>query len=282
MTIYIVPNVTKHNSIGVAIKAAEILMAENVRVIMDEQLAGYIPNGLLVRCLPQEQAFDECDVVVTVGGDGTMLHVARRTMYFQKPMLGINMGRLGFLTTVEHDELNVLLRLPQGEYTVENRSVLQVQLQGEDAPCGFALNDILLFKQQPDKTITLDIYCDDIKVSGFRGDGMIFATPTGSTAYSMSAGGPILDARLGGIVATQICAHIIHTPPMVFAADRVLCAVPKGDENEQIMISCDGQQSQLLSGCTPVIIKQANLQVPMVEFLDAGQLKSIDKKLKGR
>lgn len=283
MTVYLVPNFTKPEVLDIARRAAAILAAEGVRVLLDPQFADAVTAGESVVFLPAPQAYDACDIVVTIGGDGTMLHTARQTIRCQKPMLGINMGRLGFLTLIENDELDKLRRLSKGEYTVEHRSVLQAEYGGTRPYSDFALNDVVLFKNSPDRSISLDIYCDDIKVSGFRGDGMIFATATGSTAYSMSAGGPILDAALGGIVATQICAHIVHTPPMVFSGSRVLRAEQNGgDVNEAIMITCDGLQSLQLPPKEPVTIRQSALTVPLLQFHDAGQLKSIDKKLKGR
>lgn len=282
MKIYLVPNVTKPELLNMACRAAEILAAEGAQPLMDAQYEHATPKECNVQFMSQQMAYETCDIVVTIGGDGTMLHTARQTIHCQKPMVGVNMGRLGFLTLIENDELDKLRRLPKGEYTVEHRSLLQVEWEGDAPFSDFALNDVVLFKHSPDRSISLDIYCNDIKVSGFRGDGMIFATPTGSTAYSMSAGGPILDAALGGMVATQICAHIVHTPPMVFAGERVLKAVPCGGEDERVLITCDGMQSVELPLGTPVVIRQSPLTLPLVEFHDAGQLKSIDKKLKGR
>lgn len=278
MKVFLVPNTTKKQALLVAAQAARILLDAGAGVILEEGIAGNAPVDEAVECLPAQAAFEACDIVATIGGDGTILHAARNTMHCQKPLIGINIGNLGFLTIVEQNELEKLSRLVQGEYTVEHRSLLKASVRGKEI--GYALNDVLLFKTRPDRAIALDIYCDDIKVSGFRGDGMIFATPTGSTAYSMSAGGPIVDARLGGIVATQVCAHVIHAPPMVFAANRTLRAVPQGAED--ICLSCDGQGSIVLPQGAEIFICQAQKTVPIVEFYDAGQLTSIDKKLKGR
>lgn len=284
MTVFLVPNRTKPAVMKTVALAAGVLASEGVKVIVSAEHRPLLPQDTLtaITFCEEEEAYAACDIVATIGGDGTMLHTARHTILCQKPMIGINMGRLGFLTIVELGELHELRRLARGEYTVEHRSVLQADCSGEEPFSGFALNDVVLFKESADRTIELDIYCDNIKVSSFRGDGMVFATPTGSTAYSMSAGGPVLDAQLGGIVATQICAHIVHTPPMVFSGERVLRAVPRGDETEKVCITCDGQPSRRLSWGEPVFIKQSALTVPLIQFSDAGQLKSIDKKLKGR
>ncbi|MFV0412786.1 MAG: NAD(+)/NADH kinase [Oscillospiraceae bacterium] len=282
MNIYLVPNFSKNAALEVARQAVDILLEEGAAVLLEEPFAKYFAPAPGIRFLTAQQAMEACDIVLTIGGDGTLLRAARQGLHCPKPLVGINMGRLGFLTIIENDELYKLRRLPKREYQVEQRSVLQANFGGANSAACFAFNDIVLFKQVPNKTISMDIYCDDCKVSSFRGDGIIFATSTGSTAYSMSAGGPILDARLGGIIATQICAHIVHTPPMVFASDRILRAVPQSPPEDEVYISCDGQESWQLPWKEEIIIRQAGLTVPVIEFEDAGQLKSIDKKLKGR
>lgn len=283
MTIYIVPNSSKPEAVTLAALAARILLEEKAMVLLAPEFSTIKQNCPGVKFIAQQDAYSLCDIVLTIGGDGTMLHTARDMMLAQKPLIGINMGQLGFLTIIEHNELDKLRRLAHNEYTVEHRSVLTAQFcQGENASC-LALNDIVLFKQQPEKTIALDIYCDDTKVSSFRGDGVIFSTPTGSTAYSLSAGGPILDAQLGGIIVTPICAHIVHTPPMVFSSQRVMRAVPSSSHIEEISISCDGMGSTTVpNDNNGIIIRQSDISVPLIQFHDADQLQAIDKKLKGR
>lgn len=286
MTVYLTPNTGKPKALQTAVVAAQLLAEDGVAVLAADTLAPLLqaegmPPGL-VQYLEIQQAYKVCDIVLTVGGDGTMLHAARNTLRWQKPMLGINVGRLGFLTVVENDELQKLHRLVKKDFFVENRTVLQASCGGAKPFHCLSLNDVVLFKKAAEDTIELDIYCDEIKVSGFRGDGVVFSTPTGSTAYSMSAGGPIVDAGLQAIIVSQICAHIVHTPPMVFSGERTLRAIPQGGTNEKVYISCDGQASQELPWNEPVTIQQAQQTVPLIQFDEAGQLKSIDKKLKGR
>lgn len=283
MIVYLVVNATKESSWAVASQAGDILASSGAQVVLDDTCTQLLAGASWpAAVMPQEEAYQTCDAVVCIGGDGTMLHVARHTIRYNKPLLGVNVGRLGFLTTVENNELDKLRRIPAGEYILDERSVLQADMGSPAQEDCLALNDVVLFKEQPEKTISLDIYCDDILVSRFRGDGIIFATPTGSTAYSMSAGGPVLDARLDGIVVTQICAHIVHTPPLVFAADRKITAVPTGPQGERVRIICDGRYSQTIDMGQQVLIGRSKWKVPMIQFNDAAQLESIDKKLKGR
>lgn len=285
MKIFLLPNDTKPSATKVAEASIEILRREQTEVFLgsESSFGAALAQKCGAVCMPEQDALNACDVVLSIGGDGTMLHAARKTMHYGKPLVGINTGRLGFLTSIEGHELEKLRRLPRGEYTVENRTMLCADILDDQQQACLALNDIVLFKQQPEKTVSLEIYCDDILVSRVRGDGVIFATPTGSTAYSMSAGGPIVDAHMGGIIVTQICAHILQTPPMVFAGKRKLRVVSTGfDDSERAYVSCDGMRSTLLAVNQSIEITQASYTVPLVQFQDAGQLKSIDKKLKGR
>ena len=283
MTVYMVVNSSKARAQSVARQAGAVLLDCGAVLLLDESCRCLAEGGLAAQVLPAQEAYRACDIVLCIGGDGTMLHAARYTMKYGRPLLGVNTGRLGFLTVVEGNELDKLRRLAAGDYKIEQRTVLRADINGEAEPCCVALNDVVLFKETPEKTISLDIYCDDILVSRFRGDGIIFATPTGSTAYSMSAGGPILDARLEGVVVTQICAHIVQTPPLVVASNRILQAVPTADaEEETIGIICDGIKSRVLKPNDTVQISCSEWKVPLIQFADAEQLESIDKKLKGR
>ncbi len=279
MKIFLLPNPLKQNALQVTEHAASILAAAGADILMEEEHQKY-GLGNVLYC-SQSFAWQNSDLVVTLGGDGTILHVAQQAMQHQKPVLGVNFGRLGYLTALEKEELSKLRRLLDGQYIVENRSMLAFRFK--DSPVeGYALNDITFFKALPERIMNVDIYCDETKISSFRGDGVVFATPTGSTAYSMSAGGPIVDARLGGIIATQICAHIVKMPSMVFAGDRVLRVVSKCAGGDKVLVSYDGHTSHNLPDLAEAVIYQSKHTMPLVQFSDANQLQAIDSKLKGR
>lgn len=282
MRVFINPNVTKKEALPVAAKACEVLKKAGADIIIENNCHGIDETACGAVRMPLDDAFKNCDITVSVGGDGSMLHAARHAIKYQKPLLGVNTGRLGFLTSVEQGELEKLARLPRGEYSVENRSTLQADIKGFNRDDAVALNDIVLFKEQPEKAISLSIYCDDILVSKFRGDGVIFSTATGSTAYSMSAGGPIMDAHLDGIIVTHICAHIVQTPPLVLSSRRVVRVVSTGTDEEHACICCDGRNLHRMVPGEEVQICLSDKKVPLVQFHDTGQLKSIDTKLRGR
>lgn len=230
----------KPEAAGVLLQATQLLLAEGTRVVLAAEDGFAPPDGAV--CLPGAQALTQADAVVTVGGDGTMLHAAKECARHGLPVLGINLGRTGFLATCELDEMEQKLhKLAAGEFSVEHRALLQAECTGADGPL-IALNDLVVYSGQRRQTVDLDILCDGLPVSNCRGDGVILATPTGSTAYSLSAGGPILDARIRGLVVTSICAHSLQRPAIVFAADRRITVRPGADQRGPILISSDGER----------------------------------------
>lgn len=282
MTVFLVPNMDKEEATITMREILRVLQKHNVRVLLCDTVEAlfYAPQ---VVYLPEDACFSQCDFIITVGGDGTILHTARRGFGYHKPMLGVNLGRLGFLATVEFDELETkLTRLVQGEYTLDIRNILKIETGGNTAFCQTALNDVVIAKTDISQTIDIAVFCDTILVNHFQGDGVIIATPTGSTAYSLSAGGPILDAHIAGIVVTPICAHSMHTPSMVFSAERKLRVCVESPHTSGALISCDGMEDRPIfdGGCVDVSLSDD--AVALICFNEADQFEAIDKKLKGR
>ena len=270
----------KPEAAGVLLQAAQLLLAEGTRVVLAAEDGFAPPDGAV--CLPGAQALTQADAVVTVGGDGTMLHAAKECARHGLPVLGINLGRTGFLATCELDEMEQKLhKLAAGEFSVEHRALLQAECTGADGPL-IALNDLVVYSGHRRQTVDLDILCDGLPVSNCRGDGVIVATPTGSTAYSLSAGGPILDARIRGLVVTSICAHSLQRPAIVFAADRRITVRPGADQRGPILISSDGEREIELSAGGELRAGLSEKSVKLITFNGTDQFDAIDKKLRGR
>ncbi|MEG2595670.1 MAG: NAD(+)/NADH kinase [Ruthenibacterium sp.] len=282
MTVFLVPNLDKEEAPGTVREILRILKKLKVHILLCDEIgvAFFAPEA---EYLSEEACFAQCDFIITVGGDGTILHTARRGFGYHKPMLGINLGRLGFLATVETNELEVkLARLVNGEYTLDVRNILKVETGGDASFCQTALNDVVIAKTDISQTIDIAVFCDTILVNHFQGDGVIIATPTGSTAYSLSAGGPVLDAHIAGIVVTPICAHSMHSPPMVFSAARKLRVCVKSPHTSGALMSCDGMEDRSIEGGEYVDVSLSDAYVALVCFNEADQFEAIDKKLKGR
>ena len=282
MTIYISPNPGKTSANEIALRAAQILMNHGAAVLMCEQPRTSCSTAGVVY-LPLEECLEQADVILTIGGDGTILHEANLSLRYAKPILGINLGRCGFLATCEVSEMEAKLSaVARGEFSVDNRMLLYVRVLGHDGWEGHALNDVVVTKGRLQQAIDFSIYCDDILVEHYRGDGVIVATPTGSTAYSLAAGGPILDSQTKGVVVTPICPHSLASPAMVFAQERKLNICVGQVADDEVFISCDGRAGCPLKAGATAEVRLSDQVVKLITFGKADQFQAIDQKLRSR
>lgn len=183
------------------------------------------------------------DMVIVGGGDGTLLRVARRTKDSGVPLLGINLGSLGFLTSVPHSEIkSALARVLSGDYLVSKRMALEFEVQrgGKVVERGWALNDVVVTRGSHAHMIRLKVEVGGELLTKFHCDGLIFATPTGSTAYSLSAGGPIISPQASAFSITPICAHTLSNRPLIVAASEPMyCVVP--ESSPPMILQADGE-----------------------------------------
>jgi NAD+ kinase len=211
------------------------------KVIVDEETAGYIAGQQVV---PRSQmAAQPLDLVVVLGGDGTLLSAARVTAAVDVPLLGVNLGSLGFLTEVPLPALYSMLdAIAEGRAAVEHRSLMQVQLLREGTVRGSynVFNDAVVNKTVLARLNTYDLYIDEVFVSSYRADGMIIATPTGSTAYSLSAGGPVLMPSVNAFVITPVAPHSLTHRPLV-VPDSAEIEILLRSEEDVAYLSLDGQ-----------------------------------------
>ena len=282
MTVYISPNPGKAMAYGISQRAAQILLTHGAQVLMQDGLqAECMTMG--VEYLTQKECLERTDVILTIGGDGTILHEAHLSLEYRKPILGINLGRCGFLATCEVDEMEAKLSaVARGEYFLDNRMLLYVRVLGDDSWEGHALNDVVMTKGRLQQAVDFSIYCDDILVEHYRGDGVIVATPTGSTAYSLAAGGPILDSQTKGIVVTPICPHSLASPAMVFAQERKINLCVGQVADEEVFISCDGNAGYSVKAGATAEVRLSDQVVQLITFSKADQFQAIDQKLRGR
>lgn len=220
------------------------LVEEGYHVILDEHIAdAMLGHGMQVSS--RKLLGEVCDLVIVVGGDGSLLGAARALAPHNTPVLGINRGRLGFLTDISPDEqmLEAVQAVLDGEYTEEKRFLLDAELKrnGDPIASGVALNDVVLHPGKATRMIAFDLFIEGQFVNNQRSDGMIVATPTGSTAYALSAGGPIMHPKLDAMVLVPMFPHILSSRPIVVDGNSEIKIVI-GESNETYpTISCDGQ-----------------------------------------
>ncbi|MFI3170256.1 MAG: NAD(+)/NADH kinase [Faecalibacterium sp.] len=293
MNIYMVPNLSKDENACFTLRAAKILAELGANLLFSEEMTPFLPSDVSAAYTLSlaKECYEQADVILTIGGDGTILHEAIQSLAYQKPILGVNLGRCGFLATCEEDEMQEKFqKLVCNEYILDKRHLLSACIQEAGnsivktarAEERFALNDVVISKGTTQQSIDLSIYCDDILVESYRGDGVIIATPTGSTAYSLAAGGPIVDAQTMGIVLTAICPHKLRAPSMVFAPKRVLRVVLGNASRGAVFLSCDGQTEVMLQEREAVEITLSDNAVQLVSFSSAAQFEAIDRKLKNK
>jgi len=228
--------------LGAAREAARLLIAKGIRVFAER---GYIP-GLEGLAGPCDDLFIEgaLDLLILFGGDGTLLRAARRAAPIGLPLLGVNFGHIGYMAEIEYRELRLLERLTEPECRVERRMMLDYTLasrDGETVCAGTVLNDVVLMRGTGSSMVEIEQFCDGARAGTVRADGIIYATPTGSTAYSLSAGGPIVDPRTDCICSTPLCPHSLTSRPVIFSAASALRARPLLRDGSAMYLSADGR-----------------------------------------
>lgn len=224
------------------------------------------------------------DLLICFGGDGTILHSSKIATEHGLPILGVNIGTMGFIAELEAGEMDLLRRIPKGEYTTEARSMLDVSVL-----CGkqtifheTALNDAVITKGAIARVIQMAIRCDGVEASAFSGDGVIVCTPTGSTAYSMSAGGPIIEPAAKNILITPICAHAIQAKSIVVSPDRIVSIRVGKIGRHNAFLSVDGGRAFRLSAGDEIVVRSSEkvtrlVRVKNTSFFDILNKKFIEK-----
>lgn len=240
--ILMLPNVTKHITTAQYRRICDCLLSYGFVLYTVAESAGFA--GVTLPVLPEDR-LGSCAIACVLGGDGSMIHAVHRLLGYNIPLLGINFGHVGYLAELEIGEIDLLDGLANGNYTVEERMMLSVEVLRADDTLRtrmYALNDMVLSNGPVAQLLTFTVRLDGIDMQTFRADGIVIATPTGSTAYSLSAGGPILEPRLDCICLTPICPHAPGSRPILVRGDtRIeLCRIiPKATS---VYISTDGRE----------------------------------------
>lgn len=241
-----------------------------------EGVYDYVNYGAFEEIAPQ------CDIVVAIGGDGTILHAAKHAFAHEKLLLGINAGRFGYLAQLEPDELEKLERLATGEYVVHERMLLEIGIDGETER-HYALNDVVISRSGPSRLVDLELFENERQIGSYRADGLIFATPTGSTAYSLAAGGPIVDPNLDTIIVTPICPSSLFDRPMLLSPDVELQVRSRYvNHSDRVTVSVDGEQICEMDETKFAHIQKSKKTVQFIGFESGHFDRLLIKKLKSR
>lgn len=245
---------------------------QNIKTVID------ISSALMIGLdegYPLEKLASECDFLVTIGGDGTLISVARRSIKFGKPILGINLGTLGFLTSVLPEELGSFLsNFLENNYTIDSRMMIRATINKHKT---IAFNDIVLKSKSVVHMVNIEAFVDGKKFNSYYGDGLVVSTPTGSTAYNLSSGGPVVYPLTDAFIVTPISAHSLTQRPLVLPADFEI-ELKTPDENGA-MVLIDGQDIYELKKDESVKIKIANQKSKLIRAKERDYFSVLNQKL---
>ncbi len=257
------------------------LLESGKRVFMPERNQDFVGDER-VTLVPFKELGTRCELVIVVGGDGSMLKTARELVDSQVPLLGINRGHLGFLTDIRPTEIDS--RVPpilEGEYNLENRFLLNAEVYRKEQLIGSscAVNDVVLYPGEIARMISFELYMDRQFVYSQRSDGLIVSTPTGSTAYALSAGGPIVAPETNSVVLVPMCPHTLTSRPITVSRQRTIDIVISESNPHNPQLSCDGQEIISLIPGDRIQVKQYPIEMRLVHPLDYDYFEVLRSKL---
>ena len=283
MKIALIPNLTRACALQITTEVCDILDRLSVEYFFDEELRKDLPDTWSF--LPSEKLFTICDVVIAIGGDGSLIHAAKKAVQYQKPILGINAGNLAFMAGIEKNELNLLEDLIVGRYETDQRMMLDVYYKpNKEAPMqclGKCLNDVVIARGSQIKLITLDVFADEKLVNHYYTDGIILSTPTGSTAYSLSAGGPVVDPTIESIILTPICTHSLFARSLIFEKNtEIIISIP--NKEQEVNLSCDGDDAVPIQAGGVIYIQKSKEYADFIRIKNDSFIDVLNSKLSQR
>lgn len=270
--VYMIVNTLKDKELTFAYEVIDWLQGQEVEVFLDTRIHDHyeVSDDLM----KNEQELDTVDFAIILGGDGTIIHSARRLAQHGLPILGINLGSLGFLAEIEQQEWQESLSLVlEGKYQIQNRMMLEAKtvnnLDGTSSNRSFALNDVVISRMALSRMVGFSLFVNDEFVNYYSADGVIISTPTGSTAYNLSAGGPILAPNGENMVITPICPHSLSARSIVLSSEDVIRITFEHNrrlwEND-LMLTVDGQEGLKLTSDSEIIIRKSDLKTRLLKL----------------
>lgn len=260
----------------------DFLLEHNFTVYANEHASNYVGKAP-VTLTDNHGVGQNCDLAVVVGGDGTILNAARTLCDYGMPIVGVNQGRLGFLADISPDQLLSRMQevLVQGRYLMEERFLLHASVvrDGESIAESNALNDVILHKWNMARMIEFDTYINNQLVNSQRSDGLIVSTPTGSTAYALSGGGPLLHPTLDAVVLVPICPHTLSNRPIVVNGESRITLVVNDCYYDHAQLACDGQINISLQQHDHVLIRKKEKPIRLIHPVNHDHFEMLREKL---
>lgn len=285
--IAIVTNFNISDKANAALKVTNYLLQFGCKILVSQyskdrvlSMKNYKGN---IYFLPIEKLYDEADLVIALGGDGTILDCAKRMAKRGKPILGINLGHLGYMAELEIDELEALSKIIEGNYSIDARNMICVEVynrEGNIKYSSYALNDAVISNGSVSKIINLELYAEESLVTTYRADGLIISTPTGSTAYAMSAGGSIADPKVRCMLVTPICPHSFIARQLIFSDETNIKIKNVSVRERSLMLTLDGKTNCEVFRDEIIKITKSNHTVQLVRVKDCSFYDILNQKMK--
>lgn len=284
MKIGLIINTAKESTVLCAEKIIKLMLSNKAQLALDISSKEYLSSAdsdsiTYYDC--NESVIKNSDVAITVGGDGTIIHNAKFAAMYSKPLIGVNMGRVGFVAGIEGHELNELLKILDKNYKTQRRMLLSVEHKRGDSITKYvAVNEIIIARDTLDSVIDVSVALNNEHIINYRADGMIFATPTGSTAYSLSAGGPVIEPDMDCILLTPICPHSLSSRQVVFSSESVLTATVDNASVRSCYLIIDGQHNIKIEENDEIIISKSDLELELLILKEKNFYTLLNEKLK--
>lgn len=278
------PNPYRDKGLAAAKEAESILRSVGLETVY---CLPFKPEGgegqFGVACRPLQQELRSADLLIAFGGDGTILHLARASAMRGVPVLGVNLGSLGFMSDLEVGEMGLLKELARGRYRREKRMMLDVSVlrEGRTVYQNSALNDAVVSKGAVARVIRLQVSAGEERLGIFSGDGVVVATPTGSTGYSLSAGGPVVEPTAQNFVISPICAHTVFSKSFVLSAAGTVTVAPAEANRKQVFLSVDGGKAFSLRQGDKVRVCRSRYETELLRLTDKSIYQILRMKMTG-
>ena len=278
-------NLTRTHAFEVTCNVIEELHRLGAKMFMPIELKESFKNFPVV-FKENDEAVSECDVLIAIGGDGTFIHAAHDAAKYDKEILGINAGNLGFLAGLEKQELHLLSDLTERKYEIEKRMMLCAEHYIDENLVGknYCLNDVVIARGVSMRMCDINLFCDRKSSYTYHADGLIVATPTGSTAYSLSAGGPVVDPSIESIITTPICTHSLFSRSIIFRPETKIELSVSNCELCLPLLSCDGESAIEITPESKILVRRAHrnskiIRIKADSFTDILSEKLIERRV---
>lgn len=277
------PNMQKKSCLDALVRVSDKLHSLGMITLLSEELHGQLDASNLKAdiYLPERKAFEDCDIAIILGGDGTMLSAAHTACKTGTPLLGINLGTLGYMSELEVEDLSLLDKL-KDDFEYADRMMINISVvrAGVEIARMTALNEALISKGAVTSIVRLNLACDGSQVNHYRADGLIISTPTGSSAYCMSAGGPIIDTKLDAICVIPICSHSLSgSRALIFSPNSIIEVQPASEKGGDLILTADGRFSMPLVESDCITITKSERKTRFIKLKKDAFYDALNRKL---